>query len=125
LHVYVPDKQHNNSTISKASRITAAQFTVAHFTVADFTDPTKWLPSLPLPNFPVAQFSVAQFTVYRARHPVNCCEVPPTRLNFVERAFSFAGPAAWNDLSTVCSEKSEPPKHFALTSANMTRIEQN
>jgi len=27
--------------------------------------------------------------------------------------------------STVCLEKSEPPKHFALTSANMPRIEQN
>ena len=27
--------------------------------------------------------------------------------------------------STVCPEKSEPPKHFALTSANMPRIEQN
>jgi len=26
---------------------------------------------------------------------------------------------------TVCPEKSEPPKHFALTSANMPCIEQN
>jgi len=26
---------------------------------------------------------------------------------------------------TVCPEKSEPPKHFELTSANMPRIEQN
>jgi len=59
LHVHIPDKQQNNSTISKASRITAA-----HFTVADFTDPTKkWLPNLPLPNFLVAKFSVAHFTV--------------------------------------------------------------
>ena len=49
MHVYVPDKQQNNSTISTASRIT-----VAHFSIADFTDPTKM----------VAQFSVAQFTVY-------------------------------------------------------------
>jgi len=34
--VHVPDKQQNNSTISKASRITAAQFTVAQFTVYSF-----------------------------------------------------------------------------------------
>jgi len=27
--------------------------------------------------------------------------------------------------NTVCPEKSVPPNHFALTSANMPRIEQN
>ena len=31
----------------------------------------------------------------------------------------------WWVCYTVCPEKSEPPKHFALTSANMPRIEQN
>ena len=37
----------------------------------------------------------------------NRYEVPRTRLKFEERAFSFAGPSAWNSLAPVLQAQSD------------------